>query len=78
MGGTGNKGTAATAESLCPYCGAPGGGPGLAGRNNTNAGTGRTLCLANGYPGILPTYPERAALAPRMPFCPFAGAAEHY
>lgn len=26
----------------------------------------------------LPAYQETAALEPRMPFCPFAGAAEHH
>ncbi|EPE6524286.1 hypothetical protein ACSK4A_004311 [Escherichia coli] len=39
---------------------------------------GGTLCLADGYPGVLPAYQERATLAPHLPFCPFAGAAEHY
>ncbi len=36
------------------------------------------LCLVDGYPWILPAYPERVALAPRLSFCQFASAAEHY
>lgn len=75
IGGTADNGQVTGPDGVHP-CERPSRWPGLAGCHRAGDTRGSPVCVPHGYPGVLPTYTEGAALPPSVPICAGAGATE--